>query len=40
MFVSPPDVLGIHLGVILMGLAVMAMGAGFYFIRKMVDIEV
>jgi tight adherence protein B len=40
MFVSPPDVLGIPLGVILMGIAVMAMGAGFYFIRKIVDIEV
>jgi Flp pilus assembly protein TadB len=40
MFVSPPDVHGIPLGVILLGIAVMAMGAGFYFIRKIVDIEV
>ena len=40
MFVAPPDVLGIPLGVILFGIAVMAMGAGFYFIRKIVDIEV
>ena len=40
MFVKPPDVLGIPLGVVLLGIALMAMGAGFYFIRKIVDIEV
>ena len=40
MFAKPPDVLGIPLGVILLGIAVAAMGAGFYFIRKIVDIEV
>ena len=40
MFLAPPAVLGIPLGVILFGIAVMAMGAGFYFIRKIVDIEV
>jgi tight adherence protein B len=40
MFIKPPDVLGIPLGLILMGIAVLAMGAGFYFIRKIVDIEV
>ena len=40
MFVSPPDVIGIPLGVILFGIAVAAMGAGFMFIRKIVDIEV
>jgi tight adherence protein B len=40
MFAKPPDVLGIPLGMILFGVAVMAMGAGFYFIRKIVDIEV
>jgi tight adherence protein B len=40
MFVKPPDVLGIPLGVVLLGIAVAAMGAGFYFIRKIVDIEV
>jgi tight adherence protein B len=40
MFDKPPDVLGIPLGVILLAIAVMAMGAGFYFIRKIVDIEV
>ena len=40
MFVSPPEFLGIPLGIILMGVAVLAMGAGFYFIRKIVDIEV
>ena len=40
MFIKPPDVLGIPLGIILMGIAVLAMGAGFMFIRKIVDIEV
>jgi tight adherence protein B len=40
MFVKPPDVIGIPLGLILMGIAVLAMGAGFFFIRKIVDIEV
>jgi tight adherence protein B len=40
MFLAPPAVVGIPLGVILFGIAVMAMGAGFYFIRKIVDIEV
>jgi tight adherence protein B len=40
MFKSPPDLLGIPLGVILFALAVMGMGAGFFFIRKIVDIEV
>jgi tight adherence protein B len=40
MFVAPPAVVGIPLGVILMLIALMAMGAGFFFIRKIVDIEV
>jgi hypothetical protein len=40
MFVKPPDVIGIPLGLILFIIAIMAMGAGFYFIRKIVDIEV
>ena len=40
MFVKPPEVLGIPLGIILLGIALLAMGAGFYFIRKIVDIEV
>jgi len=40
MFAKPPDVLGIPLGVILLGIALLAMGGGFYFIRKIVDIEV
>jgi tight adherence protein B len=41
MFASgDPQVLGIPLGVVLLIVAVMAMGAGFYFIRKIVDIEV
>jgi tight adherence protein B len=40
MFIKPPDVLGIPLGVILLLIALGAMGAGFFFIRKIVDIEV
>ena len=40
MFVKPPDVIGIPLGIILMGIALLSMGAGFFFIRKIVDIEV
>jgi tight adherence protein B len=40
MFDKPPDVLGIPTGVILFIVAIMAMGAGFFFIRKIVDIEV
>jgi tight adherence protein B len=40
MFVAPPDVIGIPLGVILFGVAVLAMGAGFVAIRRIVDIEV
>jgi tight adherence protein B len=40
MFVKPPDVIGIPVGVILMLIALLSMGAGFFFIRKIVDIEV
>jgi tight adherence protein B len=40
MFKAPPDVLGIPLGVILFALAVLGMGGGFFFIRRIVDIEV
>ncbi len=40
MFVAPPDVIGIPLGVILFGVALLAMGAGFVAIRRIVDIEV
>jgi tight adherence protein B len=40
MFVAPPAVIGIPLGVILLLVALGAMGAGFFFIRKIVDIEV
>jgi tight adherence protein B len=40
MFVKPPDVLGIPMGIILMGIAAIAMGIGFMLIRKIVDIEV
>ncbi|NJD29821.1 MAG: secretion system protein F [Chloroflexi bacterium] len=40
MFVAPPDVIGIPLGVILFGVALFAMGMGFVAIRRIVDIEV
>ena len=40
MFVAPPDVIGIPLGVILFFIAMLAMGAGFFFIQRIVDIEV
>ncbi|MBI3751621.1 MAG: type II secretion system F family protein [Chloroflexi bacterium] len=40
MFAKPPDVLGIPLGVILIAVALVMMGIGFFFIRKIVDIEV
>src|SRR5215213_3862578 len=40
MFVAPPAVIGIPVGVILFIVAVLAMGAGFFFIRRIVDIEV
>ena len=40
MFVSPPDVIGIPLGLILFFIAFLAMLAGFFAIRKIVDIEV
>jgi tight adherence protein B len=41
MFASgDPQVIGIPAGVILLGIATLAMGAGFYFIQKIVDIEV
>jgi len=40
MFRQPPAVIGIPLGVILFGVAILAMVAGFYAIRRIVDIEV
>ena len=40
MFVAPPAVLGIPMGVILFFIALLAMVAGFFFIRRIVDIEV
>jgi tight adherence protein B len=40
MFDKPPDLLGIPLGVILLGLGGFAMFVGFQVIRKVVDIEV
>ena len=40
MFEKPPDLAGIPIGVILIGIAVLMMGAGFMAIRKIVDIEV
>ena len=40
MFAKPPELIGIPAGIWLLGIATMAMGAGFMFIRKIVDIEV
>jgi tight adherence protein B len=40
MFSKPPDVVGIPLGVILIAIAALMMGLGFFFIRRIVDIEV
>jgi tight adherence protein B len=40
MFAKPPDVVGIPLGVILIIIAAVMMGIGFFFIRRIVDIEV
>ncbi|HJW21336.1 MAG TPA: type II secretion system F family protein [Candidatus Limnocylindrales bacterium] len=40
MFQKPPDLIGIPLGVILIGIAVFMMILGFFFIRRIVDIEV
>jgi tight adherence protein B len=40
MFIKPPELIGIPGGVWLLGIALLAMGAGFMFIRKIVDIEV
>jgi tight adherence protein B len=40
MFRKPPELVGIPLGVILFIIAIGAMLAGFYFIRRIVDIEV
>jgi tight adherence protein B len=40
MFAKPPELIGIPAGIWLLGIAVLAMGAGFMFIRKIVVIEV
>ena len=40
MFNKPPELIGIPLGIWLLGIATLAMGAGFAFIQKIVDIEV
>jgi tight adherence protein B len=40
MFQKPPDVIGIPVGVILIFVAALMMGAGFTVIRRIVDIEV
>jgi tight adherence protein B len=40
MFQKPPDVVGIPLGVVLIFVAGLMMAAGFFFIRRIVDIEV
>jgi tight adherence protein B len=40
MFQKPPDIIGIPLGVVLIGLGGTMMAIGFFFIRRIVDIEV
>jgi hypothetical protein len=42
MFVAPPDFLGtgLPMGLMLFGVALLAMGAGFVAIQRIVDIEV
>jgi tight adherence protein B len=40
MFQKPPEVVGIPLGVILIGIGGLMMAMGFFFIRRIVDIEV
>jgi tight adherence protein B len=40
MFVKPPEFLGIPLGIVIMGIGLVMMMIGFFFIRKIVDIEV
>jgi tight adherence protein B len=40
MFRKPPDVIGIPLGIILIGIGGLMMASGFFFIRRIVDIEV
>ena len=40
MFQKPPDVIGIPLGVILIAFGGLMMATGFFFIRRIVDIEV
>lgn len=40
MFAKPPELIGIPAGIWLLGIALLAMGAGFQLIRKIVDIEV
>ncbi len=40
MFTKPPDIIGIPLGVVLIGFGGLMMATGFFFIRRIVDIEV
>ena len=40
MFAKPPELIGIPAGIWLLGIAMLAMLAGFQLIRKIVDIEV
>ena len=40
MFMSPPDVAGIPLGIVLLSAGVVLMGIGFLIIRRIVDIRV
>lgn len=40
MFRKPPELLGLPMGVIILAIGGMMMGLGFFFIRRIVDIEV
>jgi tight adherence protein B len=40
MFVAPPSAFGVPLGLLILGLGGLMMGIGFFFIRRIVDIEV
>jgi Flp pilus assembly protein TadB len=40
MFERPPELLGLPMGIVLMGMGLLSMGIGWLFIRRIVDIKV
>jgi tight adherence protein B len=40
MFQAPPELFGLPVGILMLGLGLISMGAGFFIIRRVVDIEV